>query len=153
MLKKSNMETRRSGQKCIKQSIIIPQCGMLLNEENKEEYCQDITEDYDFLRADHYDSIKVHQLVLLESFYHLTLRPRLHGIGRIWDRSEIRPFSPVYTRIRPVIGGLKFVRFRGSRVFTRSKRTNFSPVQIRPCKRGLKADFQSSHEAPRSACI
>ena len=104
MLKKSNMETRRSGQKCIKQSIIIPQCGMLLNEENKEEYCQDITEDYDFLRADHYDSIKVHQLVLLESFYHLTLRPRLHGIGRIWDRSEIRPFSPVYTRIRPVRG-------------------------------------------------
>ena len=28
--------------------------------------------------------------------------PRLHGTGRIWDRSEIRPFSPVYTRIRPV---------------------------------------------------
>ena len=22
--------------------------------------------------------------------------------GQIWDRAEIRPFSPVYTRIRPV---------------------------------------------------
>ena len=33
---------------------------MLLNEEDKEEYCQDISEDYDFLRADHYDSLKVH---------------------------------------------------------------------------------------------
>jgi hypothetical protein len=28
------------------------------------------------------------------------LRPRLHGTERIWDRSEIRPFSPVYTGIR-----------------------------------------------------
>ncbi|CAB4010272.1 Methionine synthase, partial [Paramuricea clavata] len=37
-------------------SVVV--CGMLLNEEDKEEYCQDITEDYDFLRADHYDSIK-----------------------------------------------------------------------------------------------
>ena len=34
----------------------------------------------------------------------MKLRPRLHGSGRIWDRSEIRPFSPVYTRIRPVRG-------------------------------------------------
>ena len=24
--------------------------------------------------------------------------------GRIWDRSEIRPFSPVYSPIRPVRG-------------------------------------------------
>ena len=32
----------------------------------------------------------------------MSLRPRLHGTGRIWDRSQIRPFSPVYTRIRPV---------------------------------------------------
>jgi hypothetical protein len=51
--------------------------------------------------------------------------------GRIWDWSEIRPFSPVYTRIRPVRGsqirpvlwfscvytaefqiGSKFVRYR-----------------------------------------
>ena len=29
--------------------------------------------------------------------------PGVHGT-RIWDRSEIRPFSPVYTRIRPVRG-------------------------------------------------
>ena len=36
--------------------------------------------------------------------YKKTVRPRLHGTGRIWDRSEIRPFSPVYTRIRPVRG-------------------------------------------------
>ena len=34
----------------------------------------------------------------------MTLRPRLHGTGRIWDRSEIRPFSPVYTWICPVRG-------------------------------------------------
>ena len=34
----------------------------------------------------------------------MKLRLRLHGTGRIWDRSEIRPFSPVYTRIRPVSG-------------------------------------------------
>ena len=27
-----------------------------------------------------------------------------------------------------LLGGLKFVRFRGSRVFTRPKRPNFSPV-------------------------
>ena len=33
---------------------------MLLNEEDKEEYCQDISEDYEILRSDHYDSIKVH---------------------------------------------------------------------------------------------
>jgi hypothetical protein len=32
------------------------------------------------------------------------LRPRLHDTGRLWDRSEIRPFSPVYTRIRSVRG-------------------------------------------------
>jgi hypothetical protein len=35
---------------------------------------------------------------------HKCFRPRLHSTGRIWDRSEIRPFSPVYTRIRPVRG-------------------------------------------------
>jgi hypothetical protein len=29
---------------------------------------------------------------------------RLFQARRIWDRSEIRPFSPVYTRIRPVRG-------------------------------------------------
>ena len=39
---------------------------MLLNEEDKEEYCQDISEDYDFLRADHYDSLKVHVPVPLK---------------------------------------------------------------------------------------
>jgi hypothetical protein len=33
------------------------------------------------------------------------VRPRLHGTGRIWDRSESRPFSPVYTRIRPINKG------------------------------------------------
>jgi hypothetical protein len=38
--------------------------------------------------------------VLMES----ALRPRSHGTGRICDRSEICPFSPVYTRIRPVRG-------------------------------------------------
>jgi hypothetical protein len=32
------------------------------------------------------------------------LRPCLHGTGRIWGRSEIRPFSPVYTQIDPVRG-------------------------------------------------
>jgi hypothetical protein len=36
--------------------------------------------------------------------FEMKLRPRLHDTGRIWDRSEIRPFSPVYTRIRPVRG-------------------------------------------------
>ena len=67
-------------------------------------------------------------------------RPRLHGTGRIWDRSEIRPFSPVYTRIRPVRGfqirpvpwfscvytakfqpGSKFVRYRVNRVLEINK--------------------------------
>jgi hypothetical protein len=55
-------------------------------------------------------------------------RPRLHGTGRIWNRAEIRPFSPVYTRIRPVIGGLKLVRFHEKgRISARS--------QIRPVYR------------------
>ena len=66
--------------------------------------------------------------------YKKTVRPRLHGTGRIWDRSEIRPFSPVYTRIRPV---------RGSQIrpVLWPKRTNFRPVPYSsgiPCsKRGL----------------
>lgn len=28
----------------------------------------------------------------------LTFRPRLHGTGRIWDRSGIRRFQPLFTR-------------------------------------------------------
>jgi hypothetical protein len=41
--------------------------------------------------------------VILHFFQSLmNFRPRLHGTGRVWDRSEIRSFSPVYTRIRPV---------------------------------------------------
>ena len=34
-----------------------------------------------------------------------SLRPCLHGTGRIWDQSEIRPFSPVYTRICLAVRG------------------------------------------------
>ena len=34
----------------------------------------------------------------------------------------------LFTREFVLLGGLKFVRFRGSRVFTRPKRPNFSPV-------------------------
>jgi hypothetical protein len=64
-------------------------------------------------------------------------RPRLHGTGRIWDRSaEIRPFSPVYTRIRPVRGSqirpvLVCLHGRKGRI---SARFQIRPV---PCKRGL----------------
>ena len=48
---------------------------MLLNEEEKEEYCQDISEDYDFLRADHYDSIKVQRTYPVRILYaHVTAR-------------------------------------------------------------------------------
>jgi hypothetical protein len=35
----------------------------------------------------------------------------------------------LFTREFVLLGGLKFVRFRGSRVLTRPKRTNFSPVR------------------------
>ena len=34
------------------------------------------------------------QLFLVRS-NKMYIRPRLHGSARIWDRSEIRPFSPV----------------------------------------------------------
>ena len=59
-------------------------------------------------------------------------RPRLHGTGRIWDRVEIRSFSPVYTRIRPV---------RGSQI---------RPVPWFSCKqKGERDEFQSGSKFVR----
>jgi hypothetical protein len=61
----------------------------------------------------------------------------------------IRPF----TREFVLLGGLKSVRFRGSRVFTRPKRTNFSPVPNSsgiPCKRGLR---KASTQSCRLRCV
>ena len=48
------------------------------------------------------------ELQIERCYIYINLRPRLHGTGRIWDRSEIRPFSPVYTREFVLLGGLKF---------------------------------------------
>ena len=70
----------------------------------------------------------------------LPLRPRLHGTGRIWDRSEIRPFSPVHTRIRPVRGS-QIRLFPGFSCVYTAERDEFQPgskfVRYRACKRGL----------------
>ena len=46
----------------------------------------------------------------------IVLRPRLHGIGRIWDRAKIRPFLSVYTRIRLVRGSQNSSGFRKKEV-------------------------------------
>ena len=53
----------------------------------------------DFIHAAQNDILSLYRLLRL-----IFLRPRLHGTGQIWGRCEIRPFSPVYTRIRPVKG-------------------------------------------------
>jgi hypothetical protein len=55
----------------------------------------------------------------------------------------------LFTREFVLLRGLKFVRFRGSRVFTRPKRPNFRPVPNSsgiPCKRGLTPVIFASHE-------
>jgi hypothetical protein len=56
--------------------------------------------------------------------------PVYTGTGRIWDRSEIRPFSPVYTLIRPVRGSLQFVRYRISGRFQIRPRSRVNGVSV-----------------------
>ena len=39
------------------------QCSSLLNAEDKEDFIEDISEEYDEIRTDHYDSLKVRCLL------------------------------------------------------------------------------------------
>ena len=75
--------------------------------------------------------LSLHEIGVIPRSSHRPNDTRYGGTRRIWDRSEIRPFSPVYTRICPVRGsqipwfscvytaetdefqtGPKFVRYR-----------------------------------------
>ena len=39
--------------------VLYFQCGSLLDESQKEDFCEEISEEYEEIREDHYDSLKV----------------------------------------------------------------------------------------------
>jgi hypothetical protein len=83
------------------------------------------------------------QVTQNQGFIRRNLDPaRLHGTGRIWDRSEIRPLSSVYTRIRPVRGSQIRPVPWFSCVYT-AETDEFQPGSkfVRPCKRGLTVNL------------
>lgn len=40
-------------------NIVYEQCTQLLDEENREDYMEEVTEEYAEIRIDHYNSLKV----------------------------------------------------------------------------------------------
>ena len=50
---------RNIRKECVLNDVIYFQCSSLLNEEDRDDFVEEISEEYEEIRTDHYDSIKV----------------------------------------------------------------------------------------------